>query len=154
MILSAVVDSSCLIVLERIGRLGILRECFDHVFAPPEVLEEFGKDLEWIEVVSPENKLLVSALSLRLHRGEAAAIALTTEIPQAAAVLDDRKARLTANQVNIPVMGTIGMVLRAKRLGVVQRVRPVLDDLARCGFFLTASLRARALQLAGEAESD
>src|SRR5919197_4622831 len=82
--------------------------------------------------------------AFRLDRGEAAAIALAVEVPHAVVLLDDRKARITAQGLHLPVMGTIGLLLRAKRLGLLTEVRPVMDELAKAGFRLSLALWHKA----------
>lgn len=150
MTLSAVTNSTCLIALERIDRLDLLRRSFDPVLAPPEVAEEFGSFPEWLHVTPVRNSVLVAALKLSVHRGEAAAIALGAETSGAVVVLDDRKARRAARHLGLRVIGTVGMLVRAKRLGILPEVRPILDVLQADGFHLTHALRLKALQMVKE----
>jgi len=147
---AAVCDSSCLIALERIGRLALLQASFAPLIAPPQVVEECGGVPDWLEVRRVQNEPFLAALGLNLHIGEAAAIALVAEVSGALVVLDDRKARSIARRLHQDVIGTIGVVLRCKRLGVLEFVRPVLDELDAAGFRVAPALRARTLELAGE----
>jgi hypothetical protein len=87
-----VVDSTCLIGLERIGRLDLLSELFAPVVIPPEVDREFGVSLDWLKIQSPANDALVRSLKLVLDRGEAEVIALGYG-ENWRVVLDDRQAR-------------------------------------------------------------
>jgi len=151
---SAVTNSTCLIALERIGRLDLLSESFARVLVPPEVRDEFGSGLDWVEVRAPVNAALVAALRMHLHPGEAAAIALAVETPGSIIILDDRKARGVALQFDIPVLGTIGLLLHAKRAGIMPRVTPLFDALREHGFYLAESLRLRALSIAQEDSDD
>ena len=50
MIDQAVTNSTCLIVLDRIGHLDLLRQVFTKLFAPPIVQTEVGIQLEWLAV--------------------------------------------------------------------------------------------------------
>ena len=50
--IAAVVDSACLIGLERIGRLD-LPALLDPIFAPPAVNREFGSQPAWMKVARP-----------------------------------------------------------------------------------------------------
>jgi predicted nucleic acid-binding protein len=124
------------------------------VLVPLEVREEFGAGLSWLEVRPPVNVMLVTALRMHLHPGEAAAIALAVETPDCAIILDDRKARVVARQFDIPILGTIGLLLRAKRAGIIPRVTPLLDALKNQGFYLSESLRLKALSIAQEDDTD
>ena len=58
-----VTDSTCLIGLERISHLGLLPELFEPVIAPPEVHQEFGVPLPWLQMEAPSDTALVAALS-------------------------------------------------------------------------------------------
>ena len=55
-----VLDSTCLIALERIGRLDLLPSLFDSLFAPPAVVHEFGTRPEWLQEQAPTNKAFES----------------------------------------------------------------------------------------------
>lgn len=64
----AVVDTTCLIGLERVGRLDILQALFDPVIVPPAVAREFGTPLPWLKVETPTNHALVSVLNNAARR--------------------------------------------------------------------------------------
>ncbi|MBC6479620.1 MAG: DUF3368 domain-containing protein [Hormoscilla sp. GM7CHS1pb] len=65
----------------------------------------------------------------KLHLGETAAIVLAEELGVNQILLDDRKARLVAESRNLPVIGTVGTLLIAKRRGLIDNVKEVLDAL-------------------------
>ena len=66
------------------------------------------------------------------------------------AVLDDAQGRQCARAHGIAVIGTLGIVLFAKRQGVIQAARPVLDTLRRSGMYLSDQILTEALRLIGE----
>ena len=103
----AVVDSTCLIALERIERLDLVPRLFSQVFAPPAVVEEFGETPDWLNVQEVVNRTLSEALRTQLGAGESEVIALSTELTDAVAVLDDKKARRVAHEMRLKVMGTV-----------------------------------------------
>lgn len=146
----AVTDSVCLISLERIGSLHLLEGSFKEVLAPPAVAAEFGTSLDWLVVRPPSNAALVAALRLSVDAGEAEAIALAVESPGACLVLDDKRARRVAREMGVSILGTLGLLLRAKRLVVVPAVAPVLEQLQAAGFHMTVELQREVLRLAGE----
>lgn len=74
-----VVDSTCLIGLERINHLHILPAMFGPILIPPEVEREFGRALPWLTVAVPAERALVDALKMLVDDGEAEAIALASE---------------------------------------------------------------------------
>ena len=145
----AITDSTCLIGLERIGQLSILPELFSPLSAPPEVQREFGAALPWLSVKAPADATLVAALQMVVDDGEAEVIALAKEIG-CRAILDDRRARAAASRLNVPCIGTVGVLLRAKRNGVISAIKPLLDDLHSNRFFISEALRSQALLLAAE----
>lgn len=85
----------------------------------------------------------------RLDTGEAAAIALARS-RSCAVVLDDREARAQAARLGLTVTGTVAVLVGLKRAGRIDRLAPVLDQLAQIGFRMTPELRLTALKAAGE----
>ncbi len=144
-----VLDSTCLIGLDHIGRLDLLPALFEPILAPPEVEQEFGSAPDWLRIEAPAQRDLVRALSVTVDGGEAAAIALAAE-QQMRIVLDDRRARDVAFRMNLKVIGTVGILVRAKRLGLFPWLKPILTELMEKGFRLSEDLRKEALRLAGE----
>lgn len=76
---AAVVDSACLIGLERIGYLDLLPALIEPVMAPPAVELEFGLLPPWMVVKVPVDVGMVAALHLVVDAGESEAIALAYE---------------------------------------------------------------------------
>lgn len=144
-----VADSTCLIGLERIARLDLLPVLFDPVLIPPVVEREFGHPLGWLGVEAPANRALVTSLRILVDDGEAEAIALAYE-RECRIILDDRHARSVARSMGMPIIGTAGVLIKAKQRGVISSLRPLLDELSEKGFRLSRDLREQALRLAGE----
>ncbi|MEK6322881.1 MAG: DUF3368 domain-containing protein [Acidobacteriota bacterium] len=84
-----------------------------------------------------------------VDHGEAEAIALASERGWRV-VLDDRQARVIARSLGIQMIGTVGILLRAKQSGVIPLVRPIIDALEASGFWVSGALQEEALRLAGE----
>jgi len=74
----AVIDTSCLIALNKIELLDILCKLYNKIFLPQMVIQEFGEkpDLSCIEVIKAEDSLrnLLTG-ELNLGNGEAETIA-------------------------------------------------------------------------------
>ena len=66
--------------------------------------------------------------------------------------MSQRRGRQLARERGLPVVGTGGVLVAAKRRGLVQHVAPILENLAQAGYFFSAGLRREILRLAGEAE--
>ncbi|WP_250124222.1 DUF3368 domain-containing protein [Chroococcidiopsis sp. CCMEE 29] len=54
--------------------------------------------------------------------------------------MDDRKARQLAQQLSLKVIGTVGMLLRAKRFGVIPEIKPLLAALNQVNFRISEAL--------------
>ena len=149
MTIAVVMDSACLIGLERLQCLDLLSSLFDPVYVPPEVAREFGTVLPWFSVRAPSDKAALDALNMLVDAGEAEAIALARELA-IKVVLDDRKARAVGARMGLSVLGTLGILIQAKRAGLVAAIRPLLERLEALGFHMSGSLKEEALRLADE----
>lgn len=150
MSLSTVTDSTCLIGLERIQRLNILPQVFSPVIIPPAVQAEVGISASWITVQAPQSIMTVAALKTQLDDGEAEAIALALELDDVFIILDDLSARRVAKQLNLKVIGTVGILLRAKQQKVIDEIKPLLTALNAADFRISEAIIQNALRLAGE----
>ena len=144
-----VADSTCLIGLERIGRLDILPTLFETVMIPPEVAKEFGGTFSWLQIETLARSALASSLRLVVDAGEAEAIALASE-KSCRLIADDKQARAVAGQIGVEVIGTLGVLIQATQHGVIITLRPILDELERNNFYFTSALLEEALRLVGE----
>ncbi len=155
-------DSSPLIHLSQIGRLSLLGEIFGELLIPPAVYREVVveghgrpgsrevRDASWIKVVEVRNEHLKRVLQLQLDEGEAEAIVLALETYAGLVLLDDREARLQAKRLGLRVTGTLGILLRARKLGLIGSLREELDKLKETGFRISKSLEEEVLKAAGE----
>jgi uncharacterized protein len=161
-LLKVVCNSTPLIHLAKIGRLNLLKDLFQDILVPNEVLiESIGSDSElpdaieieranWIHPLKIENTNLKRALMLMLDEGESAAIVLALEQSADLAIMDDYDARVVAKEYRLKVIGTIGILLRAKLTGKIPSLKHELDSLKDSGFWLSEELYQRALKEAGE----
>ncbi len=143
-------DTSCLIHVERIDRLDMLHALYDDIRIPPAVRDEYGGVPDGIALTDSPSRPLVHLLRRTVDAGEAEVIALATELDAAHVVLDDAAARTEARDLDVTVVGTIGLVIRAKQAGHVSAVQPLLDALQGSGFWMSDDLYRHALRRAGE----
>lgn len=146
----AVTNSTCLIGLERIGRLEILPQVFSSIFIPLAVKDEVGINADWAIVKSVTNLAVVAALKTQIDPGKSEAIALAIELGNVFLILDDRNGRRIAQQMKLKVIGTLGMLLRAKQKNVISEIKPVIMELEAANFRIAPALVQKALSLAGE----
>jgi hypothetical protein len=137
----AIIDTSVLIALERINLLDILCKIYSHLILPEAVVGEFGPlSIECYsseKVKSPLVGLLV--LDLNLGRGEAESIALASEIGLRL-VLDDLKARKVAENLGLKITGTIGILLKAESLALIDSAYDKAKELRDKGFYISDQL--------------
>jgi predicted nucleic acid-binding protein len=146
-----IADTTCLIVLEKIGELNLLKDLYSSIAITSEVALEYGTDLPpWIQIHSPENKNYQKILEASLDSGEAASIALAIELPDSLLILDDGKGRKFAENLGIKYTGTLGVLLAAKAAGVIPVLLPILEKIKSTNFRITPDMERKVLLLAGE----
>ena len=157
-----ILDSSILIGLGSIGRLALLHDLFGEVVIPEAVRDEIyaqGRGTEvsrqvaaasWIRTVAVRNRLAVRMLLHPLDLGEAEVIVLTHELGADLAAVDERQARKKLEDLGVPVVGTLGILLKAKQAGYIDRIRPEIDRLRKSNVFLGQNLIEIILDMAGE----
>lgn len=157
-------DTSAVLNLARIGRLELLRLLYQQVLIPSAVsleLSDSRNDLPpavdlasmpWLIVASATDRNRVQELREELDAGEAEAIVLAIERRADILLVDERRARKTATAAGLAVTGLIGVVARAKRDGLIDLAKPVLDELIQTArFWIGPDLYREVLQKLGEA---
>ena len=111
-------DTSCLILLNKINELPLLK-CLAHkVYITSIIQKEFGGTLpEWIEIKNPKNKHYQEILEMDLDKGEASAIALSFEIENPILIIDELKGRKIAKKLNLRFSGTFGLDFKSETIG-------------------------------------
>ena len=157
-------DAGPLIGLARAGLLGILPRLYPAVEVPPAVVEELriaedrpgsralreARATGWLVIVALESPERVTELAHVVDRGEAEAILLAEERGSRFLLLDERRGRALARSRGVAVVGTGGVLVVAKKRGLLPNVGRALDTLADAGYRLSPRLRAEILGLAGE----
>ena len=153
-------DSSPLIALSSVDRLDLIQLIFDTVIIPVSVRDEVMGTAAKIAVELPSfirvepvaAEVPVRFLKLNLHAGESEAIALALERGIQGIILDDKQARETADELGLKVIGTLGLLILAKRKGFLSEVRPIMAQIIeRVNFRIAPSVLNRALSLIDEA---
>ena len=94
--------------------------------------------------------LLPPVVAAHLDPGEAAVLGLALERKVQLVAIDEKRGRLVARSLGLRVTGSIGIPLRAKRLGLISAVGPRLDAMRLGGAWLSPRLLAETLREAGE----
>ncbi len=156
-----VADTGPLIALALVDGVPLLRVLFREVFVTPEVAKELlagrGRPGErlleghpWIQVraahVAPD-RLLVE----ELDPGESSAIALARELPSAVLLMDERRGRRLARLAyGLEVRGSLGVLVDARRAGLVGPLEGLVARLMKGGIHLSGEVIGHALQAVGE----
>jgi hypothetical protein len=153
----AVSDTSPFIALNSIGRLGLLPRLFDTITVPPAVAAELKSILvpDWVRVVpipvvSIPEAAITPILEAKLGRGETEAIHLALHLRPDRLLLDDGEGRREAQRLGLRVTGVLGLLLAAKRTGLLPAVRPEVDALRTSGFRVSEGLYKELLASSGE----
>jgi predicted nucleic acid-binding protein len=144
-------DTSCLILLDKIGELSLLNKLFGKIVITQEIADEFKKELpDWFKIENPTNKTYQKILEASLDRGEASAIAFAIEQRNCLLIIDDFKGRKFAEQLGIKITGTLGVIIDAKITGYLKSVKPYLEKIKNTDFRLTIDLERKTLEKSGE----
>ena len=112
-------NSSPLIALAAIERLDLLSGLFSSVVVPPAVASEISRSVPtrptWLSLQPLGQALPTAVLRPALGSGEREAIALALELHADQLILDDLPARSVARALGLTVIGTLGILLAAKR---------------------------------------
>ena len=156
-----VVNASPLILLGKTGHLELLVALTDTLVVPQAVAKEVGAkpDGEAIlaeltgnpayrvagsEPVSPE------VLAWDLGAGETQVITHALRHGADRVVLDDLEARRCAKAMGLRVIGTLGIVGRAKATGRIGRAAPIIEHLRRTGLYVSDAMVQHILRQVGE----
>jgi predicted nucleic acid-binding protein len=162
--LKIVCNASVLIGLSSIGMLSLLRERFPEGILIPEAVrrevidEGEGRpgareisESKWIKVQKVADKRVVGLLLTELDEGEAEAIALAHEVGAKIILLDERDARRAAKHMDLNVLGTVGLLIWAKKVGKLGTLKEQLDGLRDRGRFrFSQAVYETALREVGE----
>lgn len=157
-----VVNSTPLIALNNIGKLDLLKKVYGKIVIPPAVYEEvildvntkkpkdFIKERGFITISNINNEEAKELFSTSLHKGEVEVMILAHEINADLCVIDDLLARKYAKYHNLKTTGTIGVLLKSKQLGIVDNVKPILDELISASMYIDTKLYNKTLKIAEE----
>ena len=144
-------DTSCLILLDKIGELELLQTLFGRITITNEIADEFNKELpNWFSIQAPKNQMYQVILEASLDKGEASAIALAVEEKDCLLIMDDSQGRRYAEKLRINITGTLGILINAKLSGHIASVKPLLEKIKKTDFRITSDLESIILKKAKE----
>ncbi|QEI40110.1 hypothetical protein BMF77_00668 [Dolichospermum sp. UHCC 0315A] len=134
------------------GKVVIPQGVFDELQVGEHPAAKLVQNLSWLEIVTVDNQQLVRELqqSFKLDLGESEAIALAEEIGASQLLIDERAARKVAMARKLPLIGTVGILLLAKRRGLLDSVKDVLNEMQAQEMRISDRLYVQVLTLAQE----
>jgi hypothetical protein len=152
-------DTSPITYLHQIDRFSLLTSLYGEVVIPPAVERELkqagllheGLDWSVLRVVTPRSTDMVASLGASLDPGESEAIVVASEIHADLLLIDEASGREIARRMGIRLTGLLGVLLEAKRRGIVPALAAELDRLQQVTTFrIRPEVRLEVLRLAGE----
>ncbi|RLD55058.1 MAG: DUF3368 domain-containing protein [Bacteroidetes bacterium] len=156
-------DTSIISGLILVGRISLLTELFDEIIVPHAVQEELLKlenyetDVKQfiksnqVQIMELSRMVFYAELLKILDKGEAQAITLAIELKADLLLIDEKKGRFIAEQLELKITGLLGLLLLAKQRGFIDNVKQVMDDLVhKSGFWIGEKLYRTVLRKADE----
>lgn len=152
-----VANTTPLIALADIGQLDLLRQLYGEIWIPPAVLKEIEsepaktriRNASWIKVVEIEKETGFE-FSSRLHAGEIEVIRLAQEQKADLLLMDDNAAKKTAKFIGMSVTGSLGVLIKAKKEGLIPEVKPMMEALIQDGLYVDETIQKMVLEASGE----
>ena len=142
-----IADTSCLIVLEKINMLYLLKKLYGTILITEEVAGEYGDEVaEWIKIRQVQDRKTLEVISAFVDLGEASSIALAMESENSTIIIDDLKGRKVAEKLGLRITGTIGVLLKAKESNLVDSLKPAVEQLKTSGFRISNELEREILK--------
>ena len=134
------------------GNITIPEAVFDEVTAKPDTAcLQIKENLDWIcveKIKDVEDRKMYKA---KLHAGEVDVMILAQGNPPAdLVIIDDNAAKKTAKYLGLTVTGTLGVLLKAKGLGIIPSARDAINKLQANGFYIDSKIVKLVLDQAGE----
>jgi predicted nucleic acid-binding protein len=156
-------DTTPISNLLHLDNILLLAELFGTVYIPEAVANEvnvvFSSCREWEKCIEEEqiiiqpisNTIFVKQMTPFLHQGEAEAICLSLEKKAKLCLIDDKDARTIAQLNNLPITGTLGILLKAKKNGLISSVKKLIDRLrSEHHFWIKEDMYQKVLHIANE----
>jgi len=136
-----IVNSTPIIALCYIGKLSLLKGLYGEILIPEAVFHEINskqdsiakaelnKSLDWIRVCKIKNEMTKLFFKSQLHDGEVEVMILGKEESADLLIIDDKNAKKHAKYLGFNVTGTLGVLLKAKREGRIDAIKPLIHKM-------------------------
>ena len=149
-------DSSALIALSVIDKLELLEKLYTKLYVPQAVYDEvtqIGRPQSDKLKQFLQSKVRVVDLNLTklgLGLGELEAITLYKELNAEVLLIDDNRAKKYAILNDVKVIGSLGVLIKSKEEGYIQKVKPFLESISKSEVYISDKLIMKVLEICGE----
>ena len=156
-----VINTSPWIALSICAKTKLLKQLYEEVYMPIGVKEEIliggeekvgvielGKS-SWLKVEEVTD-IEKPKLLYELDRGEAEVIILAKEKKIKEVLIDEKVARMQAKILGLEVIGTLGLLLMAKKKGLLSEIKPLIKKMLQRGIWIRSETVKGILEEAGE----
>jgi predicted nucleic acid-binding protein len=149
-------DSSALVALSVVNQLELLEKLYENIYVPQAVFDEVtqvGKPQSDKLRIFLEKRVKVVDLNLKklgLGLGELEAITLYKELNADVLLIDDNRAKKYAILNDVKVIGSLGVLIKAKEKGYIEIVKPFLEEIKQSEIFISYRLIDKVLEICGE----
>jgi len=149
-------DSSALVALAVVNQLELLEKLYDNLYIPEAVFNEVT------QIGKPQSDKLRQFLQSRVKRvdltltqlglglGELEAITLYKNLDADVLLIDDNRAKKYASLNGVKVIGSLGILIKAKEEGHIEKVKPLLDEIQKSEVYISMKLIEKVLEICGE----
>jgi len=149
-------DSSALVALAVVNQLELLEKLYDSLYIPEAVFNEVT------QIGKPQSDKLRQFLQSRVKRvdltltqlglglGELEAITLYKKLDADVLLIDDNRAKKYASLNGVKVIGSLGVLIKAKEEGHIEIVKPLLDEIQKSEVYISMKLIEKVLEICGE----
>jgi len=149
-------DSSALVALAVVNQLELLEKLYDNLYIPEAVFNEVT------QIGKPQSDKLRQFLQSRVKRvdltltqlglglGELEAITLYKNLDADVLLIDDNRAKKYASLNGVKVIGSLGVLIKAKEEGHIEKVKPFLDEIQKSEVYISMKLIEKVLEICGE----
>jgi len=149
-------DSSALVALAVVNQLELLEKLYDNLYIPEAVFNEVT------QIGKPQSDKLRQFLQSRVKRvdltltqlglglGELEAITLYKNLDADVLLIDDNRAKKYASLNGVKVIGSLGILIKAKEQGHIEKVKPLLDEIQKSEVYIAMKLIEKVLEICGE----
>ena len=149
-------DSSALVALAVVNQLELLEQLYDTLYIPQAVFDEVtqigkpqsNKLRQFLQSKVKQVDLTLTQLGLGL--GELEAITLYKKLDADVLLIDDNRAKKYASLNGVKVIGSLGILVKAKEKGHIERVKPFLDEIQKSEVYISKKLIEKVLEICGE----